>query len=269
MAAEYMLKEGNEKVMLCERGIRTFETTYRFTLDLLAVPALRELTHLPIVVDPSHAAGRRDWVQPMSLRGGGGRRRRDHRRGPQRARRGDLRRAAGPRRPRVRRVRRAGAAGRRGRRQGADRRLAQSAPMRIAVLGVGLIGGSIGLAAKRRLGAEVAGFDPEPANARARRSRSARSTASARPSPRLLEGAEIVFCAAPVGALSRARARGARGERRGRGGHRRRLDQARARRAAAPAERPGGSSAATRWPAPRPRAWRTRAPTCSRAPAGT
>jgi 3-deoxy-7-phosphoheptulonate synthase len=67
MAAEYVLKEGNPNVMLCERGIRTFETTYRFTLDLLAVPALRELTHLPVIVDPSHAAGRRDWVQPMSL----------------------------------------------------------------------------------------------------------------------------------------------------------------------------------------------------------
>jgi 3-deoxy-7-phosphoheptulonate synthase len=67
MAAEYVLKEGNEKVMLCERGIRTFETAYRFTLDLLAVPALRELTHLPVIVDPSHAAGRRDWVKPMSL----------------------------------------------------------------------------------------------------------------------------------------------------------------------------------------------------------
>jgi 3-deoxy-7-phosphoheptulonate synthase len=67
MAAEYILKEGNDQVMLCERGIRTFETTYRFTLDLLAIPALRELTHLPIIVDPSHAAGRRDWVGPMSL----------------------------------------------------------------------------------------------------------------------------------------------------------------------------------------------------------
>jgi 3-deoxy-7-phosphoheptulonate synthase len=67
MAAEYVLKEGNESVILCERGIRTFETAYRFTLDLLAVPALRELTHLPVIVDPSHAAGRRDWVQPMSL----------------------------------------------------------------------------------------------------------------------------------------------------------------------------------------------------------
>jgi 3-deoxy-7-phosphoheptulonate synthase len=67
MAAEYVLKEGNGNVMLCERGIRTFETSYRFTLDLLAVPVLRELTHLPVIVDPSHAAGRRDWVQPMSL----------------------------------------------------------------------------------------------------------------------------------------------------------------------------------------------------------
>ena len=67
MASEYVLKEGNEQVILCERGIRTFETAYRFTLDLLAVPVLREMTHLPIVVDPSHAAGRRDLVKPMSL----------------------------------------------------------------------------------------------------------------------------------------------------------------------------------------------------------
>ena len=67
MAAEYVLKEGNPNVMLCERGIRTFETSYRFTLDLMAIPVLRELTHLPVVVDPSHAAGRRDWVGPMSL----------------------------------------------------------------------------------------------------------------------------------------------------------------------------------------------------------
>jgi len=67
MAAEYVLKEGNSDVMLCERGIRTFETAYRFTLDLMAVPVLKELTHLPVVIDPSHAAGRRDWVQPMSL----------------------------------------------------------------------------------------------------------------------------------------------------------------------------------------------------------
>jgi 3-deoxy-7-phosphoheptulonate synthase len=53
--------------MLCERGIRTFEPAYRFTLDLMAVPVLKELSHLPVIVDPSHAAGRRDLVMPLSL----------------------------------------------------------------------------------------------------------------------------------------------------------------------------------------------------------
>ena len=67
MAAEYILKEGNPGVILCERGIRTFETAYRFTLDLTAIPVLKELTHLPVIVDPSHAAGRRDLVLPLSL----------------------------------------------------------------------------------------------------------------------------------------------------------------------------------------------------------
>ncbi len=67
MAAEYVLKEGNERVLLCERGIRTHESAYRFTLDLLAIPALQELSHLPVIVDPSHAPGRRDWVESMSL----------------------------------------------------------------------------------------------------------------------------------------------------------------------------------------------------------
>jgi 3-deoxy-7-phosphoheptulonate synthase len=67
MAAEYVLKEGNPDVILCERGIRTFETAYRFTLDLMAVPVLKELSHLPVIVDPSHAAGRRDLVLPLSL----------------------------------------------------------------------------------------------------------------------------------------------------------------------------------------------------------
>jgi 3-deoxy-7-phosphoheptulonate synthase len=67
MAAEYVLKEGNPNVMLCERGIRTFESSYRTTLDLQAVPVLKELSHLPVVVDPSHAAGRRSLVAPMSL----------------------------------------------------------------------------------------------------------------------------------------------------------------------------------------------------------
>jgi 3-deoxy-7-phosphoheptulonate synthase len=67
MAAEYVLKEGNPNVLLCERGIRTFETAYRFTLDLTAIPVLKELSHLPVIVDPSHAAGRRSLVEPLSL----------------------------------------------------------------------------------------------------------------------------------------------------------------------------------------------------------
>jgi 3-deoxy-7-phosphoheptulonate synthase len=67
MAAEYVLREGNDAVMLCERGIRTFETAYRFTLDLTAVPVLKQLSHLPVIVDPSHAAGQRDLVLPLSL----------------------------------------------------------------------------------------------------------------------------------------------------------------------------------------------------------
>jgi len=71
MAAEYVLKEGNERVILCERGIRTFETATRFTLDIMAVPVLKQLSHLPVVVDPSHAAGRRDLVLPLSLAAAG------------------------------------------------------------------------------------------------------------------------------------------------------------------------------------------------------
>src|SRR6202161_2318269 len=68
MAAEYILKEGHPPVMLGERGIRTFETDHRrTTLDIMAVPILKELTHLPVIVDPSHAAGRRDLVLPLSL----------------------------------------------------------------------------------------------------------------------------------------------------------------------------------------------------------
>ncbi|MGI9100288.1 MAG: 3-deoxy-7-phosphoheptulonate synthase [Solirubrobacteraceae bacterium] len=66
MAADYILKEGTDEVILCERGIRTFETATRFTLDLGAVPWLKMHTHLPVVVDPSHAAGDRRLVQPMS-----------------------------------------------------------------------------------------------------------------------------------------------------------------------------------------------------------
>ena len=66
-AAEYILSEGNQQVFLCERGIRTFETSTRNTLDLSAVPVLRQRTHLPVIVDPSHAAGDRDLVPPLAL----------------------------------------------------------------------------------------------------------------------------------------------------------------------------------------------------------
>jgi 3-deoxy-7-phosphoheptulonate synthase len=66
MAADYVLKEGNEAVILCERGIRTFENATRFTLDLSAVPWLKLHTHLPVIVDPSHAAGDRRLVGPLS-----------------------------------------------------------------------------------------------------------------------------------------------------------------------------------------------------------
>jgi 3-deoxy-7-phosphoheptulonate synthase len=66
LAAEYILYEGNHQVILCERGIRTFENYTRNTLDLSAVPAIKELSHLPIIVDPSHATGRKELVGPMS-----------------------------------------------------------------------------------------------------------------------------------------------------------------------------------------------------------
>ena len=66
MAADYVLKEGNEQVMLCERGIRTFETATRFTLDLSAIPWLKLHSHLPVIVDPSHASGDRRLVEPLS-----------------------------------------------------------------------------------------------------------------------------------------------------------------------------------------------------------
>jgi 3-deoxy-7-phosphoheptulonate synthase len=66
MSAEYILSEGNYKVILCERGIRTFETATRSTLDLNALPIIKKLSHLPVIVDPSHATGRWDLVLPMS-----------------------------------------------------------------------------------------------------------------------------------------------------------------------------------------------------------
>jgi len=67
LAAEYVLAEGNNQVMLCERGIRTFETSTRFTMDLSVIPAVKRLSHLPIIGDPSHATGHRYLVGPMAM----------------------------------------------------------------------------------------------------------------------------------------------------------------------------------------------------------
>jgi 3-deoxy-7-phosphoheptulonate synthase len=66
MAAEYVVREGNARVILCERGIKTFERSTRYTLDLGSIPVLKQETHLPVIVDPSHAAGRRDLVLPLA-----------------------------------------------------------------------------------------------------------------------------------------------------------------------------------------------------------
>jgi len=66
MSAEYVMSEGNREVMLCERGIRTLETYTRNTLDLAAVPVIKKLSHLPVIVDPSHGTGKRDLVGPMA-----------------------------------------------------------------------------------------------------------------------------------------------------------------------------------------------------------
>jgi len=67
MSAEYILSHGNYRLMLCERGIRTFEPYTRSTLDISAVPVLKQLTHLPVIVDPSHAAGNWEWVEALSM----------------------------------------------------------------------------------------------------------------------------------------------------------------------------------------------------------
>jgi 3-deoxy-7-phosphoheptulonate synthase len=66
MSAEYIMSEGNTQVILCERGIRTFSDNTRNTLDLSAIPSIKEASHLPVIVDPSHAAGKREYVIPLS-----------------------------------------------------------------------------------------------------------------------------------------------------------------------------------------------------------
>ena len=67
MSAEYIMAAGNENVILCERGVRTFETYTRNTLDVSAIPAIKQMSHLPVIVDPSHAAGMYWMVEPLAL----------------------------------------------------------------------------------------------------------------------------------------------------------------------------------------------------------
>ena len=95
MAAEYVAQRGNLDIVLCERGIRTFEPATRNTLDISAVPVVQAASHLPIIVDPSHAAGRKDLVVPLARGSDRGRRRRHHRGRPPRSRGRALRRSAG------------------------------------------------------------------------------------------------------------------------------------------------------------------------------
>jgi len=67
LAAEYIMAQGNPDVILCERGIRTFETAYRNTFDINAIPLAKELSHLPVIADPSHGTGKRGLVQPVAM----------------------------------------------------------------------------------------------------------------------------------------------------------------------------------------------------------
>ena len=151
MSAEYILSHGNDQVILCERGIRTFETYTRNTLDISAVPVLKQLTHLPIVIDPSHATGNWDWVDALS-RGG---RRRGRRwaddRGAPASRTGPLgRRAVACARSALQELIddvRAVAAGRRPRRCRAHAmEVDPLASAQVAVVGLGLMGGSLAAA---------------------------------------------------------------------------------------------------------------------------
>ncbi len=190
-ASEYILKEGNEHVLLCERGIRTFETAYRFTLDLTAVPVLKGLTHLPIIVDPSHAAGRRDLVEPLSLAaaavGADGIIVEVHPNPDEAICDGPQQLVADEFAAYAEKVAQTAAVVGKTisnvQRQRPPPEGASTSRLRITIVGVGLIGGSIGLAARERLAARRHRLGPEPGRAR-RRLRARR----ARPRRRLAGG---------------------------------------------------------------------------------
>ena len=258
--------------MLCERGIRTFETAYRFTLDLMAVPVLKELSHLPVIVDPSHAAGRRDLVMPLSLAaaaaGADGLIVEVHPNPDQAICDGPQQLVADEFADYVERVQAAAAvAGKalaavcrlaaafedrrfedRARRRRADRRLDRAGRARAARRH------RHGLRHDRSEALEVAlAAGRDRSRRREHRRRRPRRRGGVRRGPR---------------------GRAARGGRRGRSNAapagcvvtRRRLDQAGDRRARSTTP---GSWAAIRWPEPRPPASSTPAPTCSTAPPGT
>ena len=143
LSAEYILAGGNYDVILCERGIRTFETYTRNTMDISAIPVVKKLSHLPIVADPSHGTGRRDKVPADGARGRGGRRRRSAGGSPPRPRPCAERRRAVAASRAIRRTDAAVAHHRAGR--GPDRLRCKT----VAIIGVGLIGGSFGLALRK------------------------------------------------------------------------------------------------------------------------
>ena len=101
MSAEYIMSAGNENVILCERGVRTFETYTRNTLDVSAIPAIKQMSHLPVIVDPSHAAGMYWMVEPLALAAVAAAPTAHHR-GPQRPGPRQMRRPAVPHPPELR-----------------------------------------------------------------------------------------------------------------------------------------------------------------------
>jgi len=174
MSAEYIASEGNQKIILCERGIRTYETATRNTFDVSSIPVVKSLSHLPVIADPSHAAGRWRWwsrsPRPRSPRGG-----RPDDRGPPPAGEGALRRSQSLRPDaflqvigRLRKVAEA-----------VGGRCSAVARERVGILGLGLIGGSLALALKGKRGAPRCGGATEGRGSSARRLPPARSRAAA------------------------------------------------------------------------------------------
>ena len=261
MAAEYVVKEGNAQVILCERGIKTFERSTRYTLDLSAIPVLKHETHLPVIVDPSHAAGKRDLVLPLAraavAAGADGIIVEVHPR-PEEAL------CDGPQQIPAARVRRL-----RARDQGARLAARQDDRVisRLAIVGTGLIGASVGLAARAAGVERVAGWDPDAAHLATAAERGA-VEAAPRPRPRRSTDAELARrrragdarCPAQVRAVLDASAPAVHG-------HRRRLDQGRRLRGRGrrrPLRRRPSRSAAPRRAAPS-----GRRPSCSTARRGS